>query len=365
MMSCRPIPGDSIAKIYGFEVMSSTEWATPQRTQFAQTLFVDIRKHMPTKMKALEAYHEEMRPAPHLRYMDHTHVLAWHRGYTVGIARRLKFTGSFVRCNIDSAGKHAPFGSPGILYPFFHTRNTLSIHQKHSNTFRTPDMPYYVIASSKPWHRHDFDEAAIKHCGRWAYVSTPDQLHCALTDDPKPRYLFFLHWNWIVPESICDAHECVCFHMTDVPYGRGGSPLQNLIVEGKSKTQVTALKMVKEMDAGPVYVKRSMGLEGRAEDIYLRASKICWQIIDWMIHCQPAPVPQEGSPTFFRRRKPEQSALPLTGSLEILYNHIRMLDAPTYPLAFLFYGDFKLEFSHARLTNGKIEAQVTFRTRKD
>ena len=47
-----------------------------------------------------------------------------------------------------------------------------------------------------------------------------------------PRYIFFLHWDWRVPHVIWQQHECVCFHMTDVPYGRGGSPLQNLILEG-------------------------------------------------------------------------------------------------------------------------------------
>ena len=80
--------------------------------------------------------------------------------------------------------------------------------------------------------------------------------------------------------------------MTDVPYGRGGSPLQNLIMDGKTETQVTALRMTEEMDAGPVYVKRPMSLEGRAEEIYLRAGAISWDLIFWMIANKPKPIPQ-------------------------------------------------------------------------
>lgn len=38
-----------------------------------------------------------------------------------------------------------------------------------------------------------------------------------------------------------------------------------------------------------------------------------------------------------------------------------MLDAETYPKAFLMYGNFKLEFEHAKLNeHGQLIAQVKF-----
>jgi methionyl-tRNA formyltransferase len=62
--------------------------------------------------------------------------------------------------------------------------------------------------------------------------------------------------------------------MTDIPYGRGGSPLQNLIARRrKKKTKLSALRMVEELDAGPVYTKTNISLMGRAEEIYLVAEK--------------------------------------------------------------------------------------------
>ena len=159
-------------------------------------------------------------------------------------------------------------------------------------------------------------------------------------------------------------HECVCFHMTDLPYGRGGSPLQNLILEGKKDTKVTALRMVEEMDAGPIYAKRSMSLEGRAEEIYLRAGNLCWEMIDWIINSEPVPEPQHGQATRFSRREPKQSELPVQASFCKLYDFIRMLDAPTYPLAYIEHGDFRLEFSHPQLSEDVLKARVTIR-RKD
>ena len=220
----------------------------------------------------------------------------------------------------------------------------------------------YTVASSKPWHRERFESMRESLSGHWEYAGSLEELELAVkTRDP--RYIFFLHWNWSVPRALWQKYECVCFHMTDVPYGRGGSPLQNLIVAGRSETMLTALRMVEELDAGPVYAKRPMSLEGRAEEIYDRAGALSWEMIRWIVEKQPIPVPQEGEVTRFQRRKPEQSVLPHEGSIESLYDHIRMLDAPTYPLAFLDHGKFQLEFSHAEIHGDEIHARVVLRLR--
>lgn len=149
--------------------------------------------------------------------------------------------------------------------------------------------------------------------------------------------------------------------MTDVPYGRGGSPLQNLIVAGHKSTMLSALRMVDEMDAGPVYGKREMSLDGRAEDIYIRAGDLSLEMIQWLVKDEPEPKPQQGQVVIFKRRRPEQSVLSGQGELVALYDHIRMLDAPTYPPAFLEYGNFRLEFSNAQMEDDEIIARVVIR----
>ena len=85
MTACRPLPGSSVREIYGFEVLSSTEWATQQDSPFLPNYFVDITQQLQTKLYALEAYAEEMRKTPHSRSMAHVEVLAHHRGYSVGV----------------------------------------------------------------------------------------------------------------------------------------------------------------------------------------------------------------------------------------------------------------------------------------
>lgn len=85
MTACRPVPGHSVREIYAFEVMSSTEWATPFAEPFIPNHYVDISSQLTKKLNALRAYEVEMREAPHSRSVDHIAHLAHHRGHTAGV----------------------------------------------------------------------------------------------------------------------------------------------------------------------------------------------------------------------------------------------------------------------------------------
>lgn len=112
------------------------------------------------------------------------------------------------------------------------------------------------------------------------------------------------------------------------------------------------------MDAGPVYAKRHLSLDGPAEKIYLRAGKLSIEIIQLMIEHNPEPTPQEGEVVTFKRCKPEQSILPTVGGLRNAYGFIRMLDADGYPNAFVEHGDYRINFRNARLDSDRVIAEV-------
>jgi methionyl-tRNA formyltransferase len=223
----------------------------------------------------------------------------------------------------------------------------------------------FIVAGSKPWNRRVFEEVINKLPGKWYFVSSPQELTLDSVKRVNPRYIFFLHWSWKVPNEIINNYECVCFHMTDVPYGRGGSPLQNLIIRGHRHTKLTALRMTQDFDAGPVYLKKDLCLEGSAEEIYIRTAYLAAEMIKCIIKEQLEPVPQIGEPIVFKRRKPEESEIPELNSLQALYDFIRMLDAEGYPRAFIKCRGFLYEFSRAALYDGRIVADVTIRPLKD
>jgi len=216
----------------------------------------------------------------------------------------------------------------------------------------------YLVAGCKPWNHRVFDEIISKYPGRWHFTSSPDELTSERTRHLNPRYIFFLHWSWRVPQDLIESYECVCFHMTDVPYGRGGSPLQNLIARGHRSTKLTALKMTQDIDAGPVYLKEALSLEGGAEEIYVRAAHLSARMIGRIIQQRPQPLPQEGEVELWKRRTPSESEIPELTSLQELFDFVRMLDAEGYPKAFITHRGFRYEFNRAAFYQGRIVADV-------
>ena len=205
----------------------------------------------------------------------------------------------------------------------------------------------YIYASNRPWAINAFleDRAGLK--GNWLIVTNTKDLLRALSV-MQPRYIFFPHWSQLVPAEITEMYDCVCFHMTDVPFGRGGSPLQNLIKRGFKLTKLTALKMEKQLDAGPVYKKDELNLDGSAEQIFMRMAKLAIEQIKYIIEKNPTPIAQsKEKKEYFKRRDRADSEIKEEQSIEELFDHIRMLDAPGYPKAFLNKNSFIFEFSQA------------------
>jgi len=91
LTACRPQPGHPVRTILGFEVPSSTEWAFSAPT-FTPNCFIDISAQLDKKLKALDAYHEEMRPAPHPRSASSIEALARWRGATAGCSAAEAFS---------------------------------------------------------------------------------------------------------------------------------------------------------------------------------------------------------------------------------------------------------------------------------
>lgn len=214
-----------------------------------------------------------------------------------------------------------------------------------------------VIANTNPVHRalenyfnaYDADVTIINH---------KEDFTLSNLSDLSPDYIFLPHWSYIIPKEIYDTFNCIVFHMTDLPYGRGGSPLQNLIVKGHEQTKISALRVTEGVDTGDIYLKKDLALYGTAEEIFLRASKVIIEMIEEILANAPTPIPQSGEVTAFKRRTPQQSDVSSLSSLELLHDHIRMLDSEGYPHAFLETDHFRIEFTRAGLKKDHLIADV-------
>ncbi|MBC8052969.1 MAG: methionyl-tRNA formyltransferase [Sphingobacteriaceae bacterium] len=207
-----------------------------------------------------------------------------------------------------------------------------------------------ILATNKPWHHELFN--ALSHSGthEWIRVFERHELSYEHLQSIKPDWIFIPHWSDIIPSSVYENYTCVVFHMTDLPFGRGGSPLQNLIVRGCNETKISAIKVGKGLDTGDIYLKKTLGLKGTAEEIFIRSSSVIHEMIIEILTKNPIPVPQKGEVTLFHRRKPEEGNLKGVKLPVEIYDHIRMLQCEGYPNAFLETDYFKFEFYNAELS---------------
>jgi methionyl-tRNA formyltransferase len=217
-----------------------------------------------------------------------------------------------------------------------------------------------LLLSSRPWNA-GLAVRLSSTLGRPVHpIINPVELELEAVAALDPEWIFAPHWSQLIPEAIWSRWPTVIFHMTDLPYGRGGSPLQNLIQRGHSSTMLTALRCSAELDAGPIYLKEPLSLHGSAEEIFLRADALIEAMIARIVREQPQPQTQQGEPVLFSRRKPAQSNLadcPF-GDLASWYDQIRMLDAEGYPHAYIEAHGLRMEFRRVSHRSDGLHADV-------
>lgn len=209
-------------------------------------------------------------------------------------------------------------------------------------------MSKYIILTEKSWHKDLFNNLKNSFCNdSWLLIDSKNDFNLEKLNQYKPDKIFIPHWSHIIPSVIHKNYECIVFHMTDLPFGRGGSPLQNLIVRGFNTTKITALKVDQGLDTGDVYAKKTLSLEGSATEIFERSSFIIKDMIFDIITNRIKPIPQIGEVTEFNRRRQEDSNLRGLSDITKVYDYIRMLDCEGYPHAFIDTTNFKFEFNNA------------------
>ncbi|APD05868.1 methionyl-tRNA formyltransferase [Flavobacteriaceae bacterium UJ101] len=206
----------------------------------------------------------------------------------------------------------------------------------------------FAILSEKKWNKSLVEELSSDNI-EWVFIREKKDFTYKNLVDSRIDKIFIPHWSYIIPEEIFANFECVVFHMTDLPFGRGGSPLQNLIDRGFKETKISALKVVKELDGGPIYLKKDLSLYGTAEEIFYRSNNLIKTMIKEIIEKDLNPIEQKGKIVEFKRRVANQSDITSFSDIERIYDYIRMLDAEGYPKAYIKTDNFKIEFTRASL----------------
>ncbi len=221
-------------------------------------------------------------------------------------------------------------------------------------------MDNIVIATIKEWNIQNYFTLKAKYSLQYSFhlITNKDELTADFISKLKPKYIFFPHWSWIIPKELYANFECVVFHMTDLPFGRGGSPFQNLIIREIYDTKISALRVDNGLDIGDIYLKEDFDIAiGSAEENFMKLSGIIFEkMIPKFLTSTLIPAKQNGESTIFQRRKPHESNMYGMDEVSIakVYDFIRMLDAEGYPKAYLELNNLKIEFSEVHMKNKKL-----------
>jgi UDP-2,4-diacetamido-2,4,6-trideoxy-beta-L-altropyranose hydrolase len=126
-------------------------------------------------------------------------------------------------------------------------------------------------------------------------------------------------------------------HESDLPRGQGWSPMTWQIVGGETRIPVSLFEAEVDVDAGSVYLKRDIYLDGSelvGEWRSRQAEASISLCLDWVDNYRVVVMrgrPQSGTPTVYRRRKPQDSRLDVSRSLKEQFDLLRVVDNERYP----------------------------------
>lgn len=152
-------------------------------------------------------------------------------------------------------------------------------------------------------------------------------------------FLFLVSCHQIIRADVRDRYRhTLVLHASALPQGRGMSPQVWQILEGKGGFTVSLLEAHDELDCGRIWQQRDVDVPPTdlVDEINARLFDAEIELMDWALaNCDKAqPWPQAGTPSYYRRRTPDDSRidpeLPIVDQFDLL----RVADPDRYPAFF-------------------------------
>lgn len=154
---------------------------------------------------------------------------------------------------------------------------------------------------------------------------------------------FLLSCSRLVQEEFLSRNlNNIVVHASDLPEGKGFSPFQWQILEGKNIIVLTLFEAVKDVDAGPYYFKDSIqfkGYELYEEMRQILAKKIIEMCLYFVKHRDSLqPITQTGAESFYKKRTVKDDEIDPDKTIADQFNHFRIADNDSFPLWFQHMG---------------------------
>lgn len=158
-------------------------------------------------------------------------------------------------------------------------------------------------------------------------------------------FCFCLSLGQLVPAQVRERfRHTLVVHESDLPQGKGWSPLTWQILEGRNRIPVTLIEAAERVDSGPIYAQRWLAFQGHELIDELRAGQaaathaLCrWFVDEYPRSAEQARV-QQGEESLYPRRRPADSRLDPRKSLAEQFDLLRVVDNARYPAFFEWRG---------------------------
>ena len=156
--------------------------------------------------------------------------------------------------------------------------------------------------------------------------------------------IIILSYYKIIPKKYLNFSKYnVVVHESNLPKGRGMSPLSWQLLENKNLITFSLLEASQKMDAGRVYYKKKVAVK---KDIlfdeikhlqYLQNINLVIKFLNYLNKYKKAPKSkvQSGKPIFYRLRQKKDSKLNISKSIKSQFNLMRISDFKNYPSFFI------------------------------
>jgi methionyl-tRNA formyltransferase len=166
-------------------------------------------------------------------------------------------------------------------------------------------------------------------------------------------FLFLLSCSQVLPAAQLALHRHnLVVHESDLPKGRGWSPLTWQVLEGKNQIPVTLFEAAESVDSGAIYGQTAITLSGTelVDELRQKQAEATFRLCQEFIQAYPAVTgkPQTGKPSYYARRRPADSQLDPHKTLAEQFDLLRVVDNDRYPAYFDYRGQRYQLHIHAK-----------------
>jgi methionyl-tRNA formyltransferase len=157
-------------------------------------------------------------------------------------------------------------------------------------------------------------------------VLAPERLEPGL--DVGAPAVVAVAYGLIVPEPVLEERLWLNVHPSLLPRWRGAAPVERALMAGDTETGVSIIRLVKELDAGPIVAQEPFAVlpEDDAGAVFARAAELAAALLTQVLaEPEPSYRQQEGEPTYAAKITAEDRRLDLDRPARELVDHVRAL----------------------------------------